>query len=40
MNVRFTPESGHWNSLAKCLLLTQSGSGAIKYAVMHNVNSQ
>jgi hypothetical protein len=24
-DVRFTPESGHWNSVAKCLLCAKSG---------------
>src|SRR5215813_12105301 len=24
-NVRFTPKSGHWNSVAKCLLCAKSG---------------
>jgi hypothetical protein len=25
-NVRFTPESGHWNSVSKCPLCAKSGS--------------
>jgi len=24
-DVRFTPKSGHWNSVAKCLLCAKSG---------------
>src|SRR5262252_4606916 len=28
-NVRFTPESGHWNSLASCPLCTKSGHSSL-----------
>jgi hypothetical protein len=29
INVRFTPKSGHWNSVAKCPLCANSGHRAI-----------
>jgi hypothetical protein len=29
-NVRFTPNSGHWNSASKCLLCANSGQSALQ----------
>ena len=35
-DVRFTPKSGHRNSVVECPLLTQSGHGATAFCLVIN----